>query len=287
MPPIRFREILEAYYGEKVSRIDCHEDILNKVIKNLENLGINFLIADFKVIESYVENKGSWHNLGERVPLNDRRKGLNYIYLGNNIADVLQAKEADEKYDSDLLGYLLDIPLCCRQFFKEKKAIALERYDDEYAVLILDNSKRLIHPHLNNYLSQYFNYSLISFFPCRFECQESLKRAERGFSLLNRYSPNLAEQFLQGSRNIIIFENRKGIHGVNGVINDDFTVKFDPTTLVSTNCTEISNLLRRNNTIYVINAQRFLIGENYIGKVLGLDQPTLFLFTDNRELYSR
>lgn len=284
LPWIRFREVLEAYSGLKVSRIDVSSpQKLEKLTPLFKELGLCYDIADFKVKEVWDEKKGGWHNKGLRVPYS-KSEGVIFLYLASSQSEVLEARLAEKNHDHEKFGSLLKIPICCRNFYKQYRQLALDKYDDEYAVLSLRNSSRLDgrgYPYLTNYLSQYFGYSFVSHFPCKFTCQETISRAKASYQLMEKYYKLLSSSMPVQMKNIILFENRNGLHGVSGAIDGSF-IRYDVSSLISTQKTFIGDLLKQNNYIQFVNPFQFYIGD-HLFQSESLDDPVLFIFEERDE----
>lgn len=285
---IQFREILEAYAGLKVSRIYLSRlEVYSKLKKVFEQLELFCFISDFKVAEVLDKHKGTWHNRGVRVSKD--KEGVFFVYIGKNYHELLIAKKAEASYNHETFGKMLRIPDCCRNFYHYYREVALKDYEDEYAYLCLKNSNRkhqMPFPLFTNYLAQYFGFSLISHFPCSFECSSSIEKGRQSLNILLQYYNLLGKQRLsnlENYRNVIIFENQLGVHALLGKIQGN-SIHYDASTVLTTNQNSaIYKQLKQNEFIFWEDPMVFRIGTfQYVHK--NSNDPILLVFEEGETI---
>lgn len=278
---VQLREIMEAYMGYKVSRIHV-DDRQKKCLEDFcKETRLLYLIGNYKVKDQVVvEKKGKWSNIGVKVDIQEKNAWW-YLYIGRKLEELEVAREFDfiEKNDPHIIGKLLKIPSCCTEFFLQNKQQALDLYFDDYSILTLRNTPESCHLHyLTNYISQYFDYSLISHYLCSFNCVESKKKAEESLNIVSEIWPELANKIVQNLKKVMIFDNGNGVYSFTGKRDGD-NISYDPSTIKTTAHTSFVDLLKQNTKIIYKSNFSFSVGENVI-EGNGENSPVLFYFSD-------
>lgn len=244
LSPSQCREVCEAASGYKVSRLNLYPHHLGAIGEWCGRHGLQVAVADFGVREFVEEEgKGGWSNVGRRVRVGE---GLRFVYLGRSASEVERAKaaEASEDFSPWVMGDVLRIPRCCTEFFVREKVRALRDYADDYVFLTTHATPGSgPFPWQANYLGQYFGYSLIHHFPCRWDCPATLERANRSLALVAEASPQWADTFRRELRGAVVVENRLAVHQVLGDAGDG-EIRFEPHQLRSTSTTPAGRALR-------------------------------------------
>lgn len=165
------------------------------------------------------EGKGAWSNMGA---ISEDPAAARYAYVGRRIDDAIAARTAQESSPTDhrALGQLLAIPPCCTEHYIEHRTEAVGSYADDYAFLTTRNTPNAgstVHDWRSNYLGQYFGFSLIHHFPCRWDCSATRARAEQSAELIGEVSPAWLDLFARRMRGTVIIENRRAIHMLQAV----------------------------------------------------------------------
>lgn len=215
---LQIREIIEALAGFKLSRLNISEFQIEELKKWCIKNGLFYSISKYYIEEHiYNEGKGRWSNSGRKNSIS----GIKFFYLSKNQDDVISAKIAEEKSNFEsfsIMGDLLKIPKCCQKFYNEKRSKAVHNYYDEYAPLIEKNTSSIgrIIDWKSNYLSQYFGYSLIHYYPCKFNCIKTKERASKIFTLIQDHSKPMAGAFEANMKGLMLVEDTKIIHMIEG-----------------------------------------------------------------------
>lgn len=107
-------------------------------------------------------------------------------------------KEAEKE-----MGLLLDYPECCSEFFGtswidgHKDLLPLIVQNSDYTRTEDDNYLITGYNVLLTEHMKYFGPRIISWMPCSFECEESIKRAELWESIARDIDPNLTDYIIQ------------------------------------------------------------------------------------------
>jgi hypothetical protein len=238
------RELCEAATGIKLSRINLYDWQIAPVREWCEKHKVAVAVADYYVQENVQEEyKGRWSNIGRR----DNDDGFRFVYVSLESGDAARGLEAERAQDfaPEQMGQLLHIPPCCTAFFKEHKQEALDRFLDEYAPLttVATRSQGPFNWPMN-YLAQYFGYSLFSHYVCRWDCPETMKRAERSKMMVGDISGVWLASFERHMRGVAIIESWGPAHMVLGVPDADGWVHAPAHRIVSTVPTDLSRAIR-------------------------------------------
>lgn len=164
--------VRQGFYEAELSAIEefCKENNL-------------FLIkSKFKVL---LEDKNqTFSNKGIRIPEDDSRPGMFFIYLSKDEQKALFASYAELTNNPAELGRLLGYPQCCIDFFCKN---------------FNENNTNLELPPTN----QWTNLSLrdkdavlLSHFPCSSDCVESIKLAQKYFEAISQADPERGKELV-------------------------------------------------------------------------------------------
>lgn len=201
-------EVFFVLQGAKpAARFPVHELDLPLIADFCARHGLAMARSDYKILKFVPLDKG-YANKGYRLPVTSPLIGDVFVYISRSADLAREAKTADYLNDHEMLGRALGYPECCIQFYLKHKDAITE--DDDYVRLALKQSKTR-HPELN-VLARYFDVTLLSHFPCSFDCSASLQIALRHLETLHRHSYGLAEYVLNVLRKPAILTEQDGIH---------------------------------------------------------------------------
>jgi len=124
-----------------------------------------FLVkSEFKVLFA---DDSVYSNKGVRIPPDDKRPGMYFVYLSKDEQKAWLASYYELMQNHQDLGLALGYPRCCVTFF-------CQNFKDHHTNLELKPS----HPHTNLSLREQ-DLVILSHFPCRSECPESIKLGEK------------------------------------------------------------------------------------------------------------
>ncbi|KIQ77604.1 hypothetical protein RW25_28445 [Bacillus sp. L_1B0_8] len=281
---LQCREICEATLGYKLSRINLYRNQAQYLVDWCHKYNLFIDCSDFYVQEFICEEgKGNWSNQGEKTfDIN----GCKFYYISRNKEEVQLAKSAEvkEEFDAKLMGNLLKIPECCTEKYLVNREVVEKKYFDDYAIITtkntLNSSDMFNANWKTNYLSQYFGYSLIHHFPCTWNCQNTIDRADKSIEIMNSVSPNWVKTFQENLRGLLVFENGLSVHFIKALPETGAKeVLFKPNQIVSTNTTELSKKLREYGNIRWNSPFSFNIRElEDLSKYHNLEETTVIPF---------
>ncbi len=146
-----------------------------------------------------------------------------FVYISKHESLAERAKVADFLNDHEQLGSLLGYPTCCVNHYKKIKAKEYA-YRNDFITPALDNSSFKVS--LINILPRHVDVSLISHYPCSFDCVPSINIAEQHLDVVRNYSPELADHILGILKSPVLFTQKNGVHVLLNNWNEGSNVKF-------------------------------------------------------------
>ncbi len=139
-----------------------------------------FLVkSTFKVL---LTDENHYTNKGLRMPETDTREGMYFAYISKDETNAYRASYYELLSNHRELGLLLGYPACCVDFFCRAFSAAHPNPEIHSSSPYTNLSKR------------HEDCVLLSHFPCRAACGESIALAKRCFRLLQEIEPERAEQ---------------------------------------------------------------------------------------------
>lgn len=213
---LQCREVISAWAGLKVARICVSPSRLTRAVQLLDELSLAYQLVPELVFAKRDIGKGGWSNKFHEDQNMPSHKGDHLIYLGNSAEEVSRGVKADFYGDEGEFGNSLGIPSCCIDFYLTHQEKAFDKQND-FVPLVFANTPTLhSFNYWNNYVSQYFGYALLSFFPCSFNCQHAAKLAQNTFDLIYPIVPEEAERILHFQKQPILYTEYRGIYLFEG-----------------------------------------------------------------------
>lgn len=238
---LQCREILSASAGMKVARIAVKSKQLSQTLSCLEQLNLQYHVIPDLVFVKRDIGKGGWSNKYDERPNLPQSKGDLAVYIATDRKRLILAVNSDIHGDEGEFGINLGIPSCCVDFYLTHQEIAYKKQND-FVPLMAANTKNLHSFNFwNNYVSQYFGYSFLSFFPCNFDCKHAARMAQNTYELMHRVLPDEAEATLHFQKQPILYTEYRGVYLFEGAksVGDKTTLK---------NCITHSTLNQRSKT---------------------------------------
>ena len=232
---LQCREILSAWSGMKVARIAVRPPLLNQTIACLNQLDLVFHVLPDLIFAKRDIGKGGWSNKYDEREGLPASKGDYAVYVSTSKKNLTQAVNADIHGDEGEFGVNLGIPSCCVDFYLNHQDAAYQKQND-FVPLVAANTKGLhSFSFWNNYVSQYFGYSFLSFFPCSFTCEHAARMAQNTYDLMHSILPVEADEIVHFQKQPILYTEYRGIYLFEGA-------KFEHEKTVIKNCTLHSTL---------------------------------------------
>jgi len=217
---------LDVFYVIKdlkpCSRIMVKEEMYEKVKSILNEYKLFVSKSEFKVLRL---DDGNFSNKGERIDLSDERKGYYFVYFSKDKNLIDKAKEYEEKDDHINLGLSLGYPKCCCEFFAKNYKSEKERFND-YILAGLRDSEGFVFPFYNNFAIRYFDFSLLSHFPCNFKCEESIKIAKKNLDAIEKDSNEYFASLRDMLKSAVVYTENYGVFVLREPKIEGSTVKY-------------------------------------------------------------
>jgi len=231
---LKCREILSAWAGEKVSRIASNSAQLKMTRQFLDELGLHYYISPNLIFAKRDIGKGGWSNKFDERKNLAPEKGDHLIYISNSLKKLNSAVKADLNDDEGEFGIDLGIPECCISFYLNNQDKAFKKQND-FVPLVAQNTNGLHSFNFwNNYISQYFDYSFLSFFPCSFNCKEASKKAQRSYNLMHSVLSDEANQILHFQKQPILYSEYRGVFLFDGAEQAENRIDLEKCVIHST-----------------------------------------------------
>jgi len=252
--PIPAKETILAVLGYKTSRLGVHPKYYNSIIALFKQFDIKYVIGNYRYTYKLDVGKGGWSNkFGDETYINDKNSyGDYFFYIADNIEKAKISRDNEETEQEAEFGETLGIPSCCADFYVDNADKAMEKQND-FVTLVLENTySDPPYNYWNNYVAQYFGYSLLSFFPCSFDCKESIIVSKQIYNILYDIYPEFSDQFLYYHKQNILYTEYRGIYLFENT-------KYDKENIVYNDSRIHSSI--KNSSIYktIMQSNRFVV----------------------------
>ncbi|MFH1642534.1 MAG: hypothetical protein ABIC04_06585 [Nanoarchaeota archaeon] len=256
---IKVFEVLYVLSGVKQSaRIMVSEDDYLDIKSFLESYNLCIAGSNFKVLKL---DNGAYSNKGERISCDDNRKGHFFMYVAKSDDIITKLQKYEETFDHINLGLTLGYPRCCCNFF-QKHSKQQEMKNNDYILPAINNSDGCIYPFYNNFTARYFDLTLISHFPCNFNCQKSLDIGKKNLAVIESHSSEYAGVLRAMLKCGVVYTENYGVFLLrNSRLNGDEII-YD--SILGNAENNLSGLLKKNHAIQIKNKHCIQIGSEKI-----------------------
>ena len=192
------------------------------------------------------------------------RKGSFVFYVSKD-GKCADAKKLEEDGNHFELGILLGYPECCCRFFAEN----FSSKNTDLTLKTLENSKGYEFNFLNNICARHFDISLLSHFPCSFECEESTAIAQKNLESIKKNYPEIAKLFENVLNCAVVYTMNEGVFLLRGYKKNGEEITYSG--VVSTSKSKLHYLLSSGKRIKVLSKNRFFLEDELVeGKNKGV-----------------
>ena len=168
---------------KEVIRQGFYDTELDKIKRFCAEKDIHVVKSRFKILFADDEH-GNYSNKGMRLPENDSRPGMHFIYFSKDEQKAWLAAYYELVGNESELGLLLGYPKCCVEYFLNN--FSAKNPNPE---LIGSNP-------YTNISKRDKDLVLISHFPCNPECEESVQIARGNLMVLKQNWPDRAAELI-------------------------------------------------------------------------------------------
>ena len=233
--------------------------------------------SDYRIILKKDTGKGSFGNKAVGTARIDSKEGYRYYYIARSKKIADEAKNAEFSRDSDKFGRSLGFPRCCGEFYRKYYELAKQKQFDFTLYTLKETREDYPYDFYNNNASRYFGYSLLSHFPCSFNCKESSSLAKSYYDVLKKYSKKWADMFIYCQKSAVIYTEYRGVFLLKNFELDGNVLRYgDSYWLYSTIINENLHILNRADNILINSKNNFSarkgerVLKNFKGENVGL-----------------
>lgn len=173
--------VLLLQNAKKVVRQGFFDSELARVELFCQKNNLYLVKSTFKVLFA---DEGVYSNKGIRIPEQDPRPGMYFVYISKNEQIAWLASYYELMQNHRDLGVVLGYPQCCVEYFCinfNSRNVNLEKSSKNYYTNLSKRDQDLV---------------ILSHFPCSSECQESIKLGEKYVQALYGYDKERARELL-------------------------------------------------------------------------------------------
>lgn len=196
-----------------------------------------------------------------------------YVYFSKEETKATMARIAEEDFDDDKVGKLFGYPKCCRDFYKENNKES-RQFRKHYAPMSHRNSAHF--NYLTNNLLSKFGYSLVSHFPCKHNCLETVKYAKKANEILNKENPAIAFEIRQKIRGPVFFHIKTGIQAFDSSFLKDGRWYYKKPLFVK--ACDVYNTFLSGNNLMVCKKVVKIFKDDRLLKEFNQDELLTFVF---------
>lgn len=240
-------------------RLMLHEDKYPQILEFCKNNNLHLELSGFKIIKDHqhLENTRQ-KNRALMVKTNFPQEGEYFMYFSKNAEEAKLAKFYEHIRNDEKLGEILGYPKCCVNFYRENYSKAAQ-IGDEYCFFSIANTK--VKPsYLTNNMLRFFGVTLLSHFPCSYDCVHSTFQAKQRIEAIRRSNPELAKYFEDTLKGPVIAEANSGVHALKHYKIDGKKVFYKNVWLTSPN--PMHNILAKGNRIDILGKNHIKIMHN-------------------------
>lgn len=187
--------VRQGFYDHEIGRV---KDFCRK-----HHLAIE--IAPYKVVLSDPHQRYS--NKGFKAKINDPRRGMYFVYISRDARKAGMANAYEYKDNHEELGKLLGYPGCCIEMFLKNEP-ERNKLDNDYTICTFRNSEGNKFSFYNNILKRPQDKTLLSHFPCSFNCKPSEDLGRRFYRLIAEIDPEQARVIYRELKRKVKINNR-------------------------------------------------------------------------------
>ena len=250
-------EILYVKEGAKpAARIIVDEEKADELIKYLD--GLSIVKSDFK-IKKEVDERRQYSDKGIRLPVSSKENGQVFLYLSKSIEKAESAKRLEEENRHMELGIALGYPECCAEFFNKNFPIESKKQND-YTLAALKNSQGYKFPFYTNTAIRHLDLTLLSHFPCSFNCKNSIELAKKNLDTLEKHSRELGLIFQGMLKGPVIYTEKYGVFLLRNaqISNDEITYNG----IFGSLNNNLYSLLKKSEKIQVVSKNHIKLEKN-------------------------
>ena len=247
---------LEIFYVlndvKPVARILVHDHHKENIENKLIQLKLIYLFSDFKIKK---EDAAGYSDKGV-ISQDPKEEGYGFCYIGKQQEKIKEVKHLEKDQHHKALGIALGYPECCCEFFQNNFEEQSKKSND-YTLLTLNNSEGSKFPFQNNIAARHFDHTLLSHFPCNFNCKPSLEMANKNLELIKKQDPVLANEIETALKNTIIYSESQGVTMLKNPLQEGNKLYYKG--IQGTQNNQLYHMLKMSDFIEIIHKNKITI----------------------------
>lgn len=249
---IKSLEMLYLIHDKKfVVRNIAHEKDIKKIAGFLKKNNLNYSLSDFKIKK--ISNNSPYSDSSIKIDKNSQYEGYFFFYISKK-QELADRAKAYEQFGMHFeLGIILGYPKCCVDFFSQN----FNKDNTDLTLNTLNNTQSSEFPFYTNIASRHFDISLISHFPCKFTCNNSILIAKENLETISKISKQFAEVISNSMKKTFLYTQSKGVFILNGCSKNSEEITFNTVTPTIKNL--FYYLLEKTKKINIIEKNKIII----------------------------
>jgi hypothetical protein len=233
-------------------------------VKNfLHEKGLKCSVSEFKLIKDSLHSE-NYSDFSIKARKEDTRRGSFVFYVSKD-ESCNEAKKLEEERNHFVLGKTLGYPECCCDFFAKN----FDSKNTDLTLKALENSEGFEFSLFNNICARHFDVSLLSHFPCSFNCTLSEKMAQKNLGAIKSHSPQVALLFESMLKSAVVYTLNEGVFLLRKVENNEGEILYAD--VISTSRSKLFYLLSSSRKMKVLGKNKFFAADELVeGKDKGV-----------------
>ena len=259
--------------------IVCDAGRLRRIKKVIRAYGLSVEISSCRYIIERDGNKTYYTGYSTPQRLTDTGMGFFYLYIARTGKAARLLKICEEHGHERELAEILGYPQCCINFYNKHIGGCVKKKIDFMFITAKYTNTPFPHPFLNNIISRCFDSTLLSHYPCSFNCRASLDIARRRLDFIISLSQALADYLIRCLKSAIIFTPDSGIYQMASVLLKDGEIYFNKAYVSAINKAAILDILMASDRARIVGKKRLiLMNKNKILRNFNGNGVNLFIF---------
>jgi hypothetical protein len=201
--------------AKPAARIVTEVDELPNILRFCHENSLKLSFSPFTFTMDDETGVGYSNMITQFGPLELNRKAGVFAYISRSLSPLMTVWIAELLGDHQAVGKMLGYPPCCIDFYRKNIRLANREYSGEFAYLTFRNSRPSAKygefPYFTNNVTRYFGETLLSHFPCSFNCPASVSLAMNYLAALNEIRTFDVEHIKTRMKSIVLYCKSQGI----------------------------------------------------------------------------
>lgn len=231
-------ELLKAYAKPSIRLVSSQSEIPN-LIKYCRENSMELLFSPFTFHQKRDKSLNYSNMILEFESFSSSNNDDVFIYIAHDIPAIFTLWIAELLGDHSAVGKMLGYPSCCIDFYVKNIELASKLYSGDFSILSF-SSRKLLRVYANfpiwtNNLIRFFENSLISHFPCSYNCPKTVALAKKYRKVLAKSTIIDVEGIIESMKTLILYSQQEGVLRFMDFYIKDKTITYNPCEIKTTN----------------------------------------------------